>query len=679
VHYDIETYQHFHEPSKHTIHKTYIVGYTDAEGRYSHFTGDDSIKLFVDYITKRGDNLLDNAKHDAALQGKKFKASPQSTLYLNAFNGANFDHYEVFKELILRGLKPDKQIINNGSIISLEFANVKCIDVSKHLLGTLSQNLKSMGCKVQKGDIDHDLSTRWEETAEPRRAEVIKYLRADVEGLKELFDKVNTQVFTDYQMNLTGYISTSSMTFNQWKKGVKLAGFKINLPTLKQEEGFRESVRGGRTYKSKHRFSSEQYNATIATIAEGKFGDTEFDSIQDYLIDADVVSLYPAAMIYEYPIGDCLELPPNAGLTGKMGIYYIKYEANKNIAHSIGGRREDGALKWDLKDSEGWYTSIDIEDMLKYNYKVDIIRGWYWLETACVFKEYIEELYKKKGAEAAAGRKGSVKYTLAKLWMNGLYGKNIQRPIYTNTVMINSTEQYWKFWGEHTVTELTPIETPDKVMWMVSGNPRLIQKKEKCITKPTQMGAFILAYSRRMMLNYITEANPAFEHDGTEAGKAEQMSNDFYYTDTDSLQMHMKQANLIKRLGDKTLGGITDDLGDGCKIIRGIWIAPKLYSLEYVKKGDCSIHYHLRGKGLDKRKLKPEHFIQMDEGGSIPNTKEFQMKKIHTTRNSKQKEVPQFSILHYKKENDFSRLTRTVNKTKWNGRDFIEGGSIPMK
>ena len=40
-----------------------------------------------------------------------------------------------------------------------------------------------------------------------------------------------------------------------------------------------------------------------------------------------------------------------------------------------------------------------------------------------------------------------------------------------------------------------------------------------------------------------------------------------YYTDT-----------------DREIGGISDHLGDNCKILYGGWIAPKLYFLEYVEK-----------------------------------------------------------------------------------------------
>jgi len=116
--------------------------------------------------------------------------------------------------------------------------------------------------------------------------------------------------------------------------------------------------------------------------------------------------------------------------------------------------------------------------------------------------------------------------------------------------------------------------------WVVSGTSKDEEIYEKCITKPTHLGAFILAYSRRIMLEYIKEANPHFD----DVDEEKKIENDFYYTVTDSLQIHAKNAKMIKSLGCKDLGGITDDLGDDCKIIRGLWIAPKLYMLEYIKK-----------------------------------------------------------------------------------------------
>lgn len=121
----------------------------------------------------------------------------------------------------------------------------------------------------------------------------------------------------------------------------------------------------------------------------------------------------------------------------------------------------------------------------------------------------------------------------------------------------------------------------------------------------------------------------------------------------------------IKDLGKKSLGGITDDLGDNCKIIRGLWITPKLYMLEYVIKGDTNSHYHFRGKGLNKSTLSVKQFEDMSCGLSLKNTREFQMKKIHIRKNNTKKEVPEFSILHYSKDKDESRLSKKVNTSPW--------------
>lgn len=727
IHYDLETVPT--EVAGNSIHTAYIVGYNEGN-EFKTFQGDDCIKQFVDMLLEKEKNRIIEARerlkentefqklkidiaeyksririmkdttisdliyNKIVLQKKRLakmetalnKAEKKETrpLYVNAFNGANFDHYFIRNEFVKRGLKPDKCIINNGSIIKFDYGNLRLFDICKHLQGGLKDNLKSLNCTILKGDFNHDDGCRWEDMKENIKEKCKKYLHGDVMGLKELYEKLNKEIHDKYGFNVTSYISTSSLTFNLWKETISIDNQEgliaegeldkllfVKLPTLDQEKAFRQSVRGGRTYKSKHRFVSEQYDVF-------KRGEIGFDDIIDYLIDADVVSLYPTAMAhYKYPVGDCKKLLPHENyMRGKMGIYNIEYKANKSLQHSVGGRRdENGSLKWDLKDSQGWYTSIDIEDMLANGYEVKICSpsdggaaGYYWTETAFIFKDYIEDLYKKK----ENAEKGSVEYSLAKLFMNSLYGKMIQRPIYSKTETIQNNNEYWKFWSKNSINGIEQVGEH----WIITGTPREDIIQERCITKPTQLGAFILAYSRRIMLNYIKEANPYFNSSEQE----KKIENDFYYTDTDSLQMHVRNAELMKTFGHKLLGGITDDLGDGCKIIRGLWIAPKLYMLEYVKKGSTEIHHHFRGKGLNKDALAVEAFEKMDRGDSLENVRDFQMKKIHIKRNSKQQDIPQFSIVHYSKKNDTdkSRLTRVVNSKAWDGRNFIDGNnSIP--
>ena len=655
IHYDWETYQNKSIVDGQAIHTPYIVGYNEGT-EFKYIAGDKCVINFTDYVLRKGLEI-ENEDNERGLKKKR-------TLFVNAYNGANFDHYFLFQEFLRRGLKPDKQIINNGSIVSFQYKNIKLFDVCKHLQGSLSDNLKALDCDVQKGDFDHNKASRWEDMTMPLKENCLLYLKSDVLGLREIYNKINTTIYDEYKVNLSSYISTSSLTFNMWKKAIRNK-YCVELPNLEQEKAFRQSVRGGRTYKSKHKFISQEYD-------DYKNGKIDFDDIKDYVIDADVVSLYPTAMAhYPYPVGACLESKDNK-MHGKIGIYKIKYEANKNLIHAIGGRRTNAGLKWDLLDSDGWYTSVDIEDMIANGYKVEIHQGYYWNEVAYIFKEYIEELFQKKKIEADAGRKGSVTYMLTKLWMNGLYGKNIQRPIYNTSKVINSNKEYWEFWGKHIINDITTVKKGDEVVWFVSGTPRELKKKTECITKPTQLGAFILAYSRRIMLGFMKEANPYFDisHDPTPENKLNQIENDIYYTDTDSLQMHVRNARLIKDLGKKSLGGITDDLGDNCKIIKGLWIAPKLYMLEYIKKdkdNSVSTHYHFRGKGLNKDALNVDQFEAMSIGKSLKNTREFQMKKIHIKKNSNQKEIPEFSIVHYSKEVNEKRLTRLLTPRRGRG------------
>jgi hypothetical protein len=315
-------------------------------------------------------------------------------------------------------------------------------------------------------------------------------------------------------------------------------------------------------------------------------------------------------------------------------------------------------LIWDLKDHSGVYNSVDIDNALKLGYEVQIIEGYCWEKTAPVFNTYINFLYKfKKNA-----KKGSAQYTLAKLMMNGLYGKTIQKPIIDENVIIHFHEEFIKYhikFGGVTMSKLS-----DGGYYLTYQDDDKLATK---ITKPCYLGSFILGYSRRIMLDYLQNTNPYFN--STEVDK--QIENSPHYTDTDSIQIH--QRNLKGLTLNKEIGGISDDLGENCKILYGGWIAPKLYFLEYVEKiGDVTeIKYHLRGKGVPKNHLTVEMFETMMSGKSMKIEMPRDFKRINVTRNSKQKDVDNFSILK------LDALVKHINVVLWKGRHFFEKGSVP--
>ena len=143
-----------------------------------------------------------------------------------------------------------------------------------------------------------------------------------------------------------------------------------------------------------------------------------------------------------------------------MGIFYIKYITNKWLAHGVLPSRTQEGLRWTLKDGEGYYTSVDIKNALRFGYKVEIVKpngenaiGYYWEKTLPIFKSYIKDLYKDK----QKAEKGSPQYALAKLFMNGLYGKCIQKPIDNATAWCKNTNDFWNFHNKNNITDVVEV------------------------------------------------------------------------------------------------------------------------------------------------------------------------------------------------------------------------------
>jgi hypothetical protein len=168
------------------------------------------------------------------------------------------------------------------------------------------------------------------------------------------------------------------------------------------------------------------------------------------------------------------------------------------------------------------------------------------------------------------------------------------------------------------------------------------------------------------MLDYLQKSNPYFNTSNLE----QQIEHSPYYTDTDSIQIHKRNLNEISL--NNEIGGISDDLGENCKILYGGWIAPKLYFLEYVeKKGDLEeIKYHLRGKGIPTDQLTLEMFHTMMAGKSIKiemqrNFKRIHCKEFQNNRISKWMDLHQITVQYCEKDDKkclgvAERFNRTI-------------------
>jgi hypothetical protein len=166
-------------------------------------------------------------------------------------------------------------------------------------------------------------------------------------GLKELSERFNKSCYENFGANLYKYLSTSQLTYTSWINFLyDETNNPVFLPTAEHEKFFRESIYGGRTYKYKH--ISSQRDAYINM-------QISFEDIEDYLIDADVNSLYPAAMKNEFSIGIPNSLRENTpsvkyfneliekdGKCPKVGIYKVEYTTSKDLIDEILPRREEG-------------------------------------------------------------------------------------------------------------------------------------------------------------------------------------------------------------------------------------------------------------------------------------------------------------------------------------------------
>ena len=449
--------------------------------------------------------------------------------------------------------------------------------------------------------------------------ENIKYLQQDVECTYELFNSLISQFYIHFHIDMTKFITLSHLTYELWLSFITLnRQFKTSnewffpsprptlynniplvLPSADQYVKIVSATYGGRCYPWRKRFISKHYEA----IKEGKMTYNELQN--DYLIAWDVVSLYAAAMMEnEYPFGSCFELSEeeilrlNESLVNMrkytMAIYYIRYSPNKKLLTPIlpskevkwttFGKSTSKGLSWTLEDGMGWYTSVDVEEAIKYGYKITFLEGIYWSQKSKLFYNYMNILFNiKKNAEL---EKNNTLRNIAKLLANSLYGKMLQKIITEEAALVTNFADYQHFTKNKIITDIVPYSWEENQ----SNKHAAIFKGHKVdfetsINKPTALGAFILSYSRKIMNNYFDITDP---HRLTSPEAS--FKNMPFYTDTDSFYLQMdenKYWDLMKYISEdgSRIGFIkNDEKKFKSKIIKAYFVNPKCYMVEYLGK-----------------------------------------------------------------------------------------------
>ena len=636
LYFDLETFQE-------TINfKVYAVGYI-LNGEYGYFYGPDSLFNFVNVFMQNPNKIL------------------------CAYNGCRFYFILLLKELLNNdNMEVSGLIENGGRIMQYLINDSKMFDLCNFTMSSLKDacadyKISSNKCK---SEFDHNKIKNWNDV-ELYKNEVVPYLKLDLISMKELFYIFNSEMFKLQEINITDYLTISSLSYACWnryifelnKKLEKSDRISIEIPNKEKYDFMKKSVFGGRCNAIKKEYKTRSEFKDYEELMES----------EDFIFNADVSSLYPTAMAgYEhldvnYPVGvsrwsDKPELEFN---NDKHGFYNVNYIPPKNINYPVlPCRLENGGIQWNLLPGSGIYTNVDIQDALTVGYEIKFIdRCLVYDQTIKnLFSNYILFWYNIKSIEdkKIESERNNSRRNIAKLIMNGLYGKMLQKAHFKQTLIANNMAEIFKFMDDYTLTDWT-ILTETKILLVGEAKE---DKENEIITKPAQYGAFVLSYSRRVMLFY----NKLLSPDLTEFNVS--------YTDTDSLHIHASDYYRLNELGfirNGELGFLSNDIKKGGMIFYEKNLGAKNYLYKCIDN-ENNIKTVMKTKGIPKKQLN-ESFYKIESGEVEFNT----MKKIrfHVTSNEQKKGLEYLNIYH-------SKITRKFNKNQWTGRNLVDNIYYPI-
>jgi len=560
--FDIETEQK--QIDSKVFHIPHLIGFAHKKGSeyiYNSYCGEDSTKKFIKMLRRK------NYTH------------------LIGYNSGTFDYILLKKEIMKQGgnlieYRTGANKVMRGRII-IDSKTIEIVDLMNFTTGKLKDNLEAYNCEISKGSID-DYGRIGKDTSEEFEKELDEYCRKDVIGTYQLYEKLELP-YTE-----RGIIFLDLFTASQGSMQILKHFWKVNnydLPQMMKKEMsefFRRGNNGGRTEVFKREFISTQYDE----IRKGKI---KFEDVTHYMESPDINSLYPWAMWnFKYPTGK-----PKFTLKymkDKIGYYECKVIKPKDIKYPVCNDKIHNS--YNLFDVDKVvYNSVDIDQMRKYGYKVNIKSGYYWETSDYIFRDYIEEFYNIK----KNSKKGSPQYGNAKLMLNSIYGKTLQRSKNELFFTITDKEEIVKAKLENkngTWTMEADIEN-NLLLYAFKGD------LGNFVREMPHLGGLVLSYSKLRMYEMITKTDP-------------------YYTDTDSLYIDSKYHDQIQ--WSKELGDFSNDY-DG-KIIYGAFTAKKVKYIELLLPNG-EIEKHFTGKGCYTETLSKNDFKSMLKTVPIQNVRPF--------------------------------------------------------
>lgn len=582
-----------------SIHRVYACGLAsniNDPNQVQIFYGLDSMRQFIDAITGLSGTMV-------------------------FFNGSGFDFFFIIEHLL--HYKPElfreitDVVIKGRKFYTFTFGALKFIDLFLFLHCSLAAACKSLKVPQDycKGKFDHSKMDEVEKLA-TYKTEVCEYLRLDVLALGHCWRIFAEGCWKDFGQNLDRYMTLSHMAFNKWTAALKPEE-DIVVGSRAEDAYFRQAYFGGRCCPQFTHFETKNVRPT--PDEGGEVSEEDWLKLNDYLIDLDVVSLYPTNMQkHDYPYGRFVihkVYGPNVYPESQARhwqrlikendpkIWFAEVDIDPPddiITPFLLERHKDGSVIYSLLPKRhAVYTACEIREALLIGYTVKAIYSYVTFHSrGPIFRSYVDECFAvKKAAE-----KGSVTYQAAKLYMNALSGKMGQRPISDEWTYVTNSVELGEIMSKKNVTDFQYImfnepgiiDASEGESSNLSKRPSAIAVKSEIAypkpTKPVQLGCLILGQSRVWMSRIFRTVNAYRDP-----------NHAFFYTDTDSMHVRsatrdlmMKSSNLL----GKDLGQLSDEL-DGGKIVRAIYLAPKTYILEYISATKPHRYYwRVRCKGV---------------------------------------------------------------------------------
>ncbi|MEM3264677.1 MAG: DNA polymerase [Thermoplasmata archaeon] len=427
-----------------------------------------------------------------------------------AHNGGKYDFLFIMDYVSAKRAELVKLLTINGSIVSMivkKDGKTITFKDSYHILpASLLRLTNDFDVKHKKLKMDYDLGVK-----DPNFE---NYFKNDLMGLYEVLK----------ESNLTEKLTIASNAIDFYKKLYK-SNMTRNADII--DNFFREAYYGGRVEVVKH--------------------------VGTYLNYYDVNSLYPYVMSkYEYPLPEKDNFYETYSyVKGKLGIYECEVEA-PDMYIPVLPVKHNGKLIFPVGKFSGVWCSPELDLAIEKGYKIKVKKGYVFIKTANIFKDYVDYWYNIKKNSLGA------KKAVAKLMLNSLYGKFGKRRLHS---------------------DLVPVFNKIPDVSIVYGNIVFEQKDvydSHSMFLHSEIAAFVTSYARVHLYRLMEKVG----------------LKSIYYYDTDSI-ITSTTCQTSNELGD---------LKEEAKITNFIALAPKLYAYT---SGDTVV---IKAKGLRVSQLKFSDF-----------------------------------------------------------------------